>query len=106
MYKTILVTLDGSPTDRAIIEHIKQLATFAHSRVILLHVADGWAARTFGADAISPEISEDTAYLEKIRAEFQAAGIPAETDAADAAADAADGTRSGRRGRDPAQSHG
>jgi len=82
MYKTILVTLDGSPTDRAIIEHIKQLATFAHSRVILLHVADGWAARTFGADAISPEISEDTAYLEKIRAEFQAAGIPAETELA------------------------
>ena len=82
MYKTILVTLDGSPTDRAIIEHIKQLATFAHSRVILLHVADGWAARTFGADAISPEISEDTAYLEKIRAEFQSAGIPAETELA------------------------
>ena len=82
MYKTILVTLDGSPTDRAIIEHVKQLATFAHSRVILLHVADGWAARTFGADAISPEISEDTAYLEKIRAEFQSAGIPAETELA------------------------
>ena|SRR5579859_2343928 len=82
MYKTILVTLDGSPTDRAIIEHIKLLAAFAHSRVILLHVADGWAARTFGADAISPEISEDTAYLEKIRAEFQSAGIPAETELA------------------------
>lgn len=82
MYKTILVTLDGSPTDRAIIEHIKQLAAFAHSRVILLHVADGWAARTFGADAISPEIAEDTAYLEKIRAEFQAAGIPVETELA------------------------
>ena len=82
MYKTILVTLDGSPTDRAIIEHIKQLATFAGSRVILLHVADGWAARTFGADAISPEIAEDTAYLEKVRVEFQSAGIPAETELA------------------------
>ena len=77
MYKTILVTLDATPTDRAIIEHIKQLAQFAQSRVILLHVADGWAARTFGPDAISPEITEDTAYLEKIRAEFQSAGIPA-----------------------------
>src|ERR1700722_5037673 len=82
MYKTILVTLDGSPTDRAIIEHIKQLAAFAHSRVILLHVADGWAARTFGADAISPAIAEDTAYLEKIRAEVEPAGIPAETELA------------------------
>ena len=82
MYKTILVTLDGSSTDRAIIEHIKKLAAFAGSRVILLHVADGWAARTFGADAISPEIAEDTAYLEKVRVEFQSAGIPAETELA------------------------
>lgn len=82
MYKTILVTLDGSSTDRAIIEHIKLLAAFAGSRVILLHVADGWAARTFGADAISPEIAEDTAYLEKVRVEFQSAGIPAETELA------------------------
>ena len=82
MYKTILVTLDGSPTDRAIIEHTKQLAKLAQGRVVLLHVADGWAARTFGADAISPEITEDTAYLEKIRAEFLSAGIPAEAELA------------------------
>jgi nucleotide-binding universal stress UspA family protein len=82
MYKTILVTLDGTPTDRAIIEHTKQLAKLAQGRVVLLHVADGWAARTFGADAISPEITEDTAYLEKIRAEFQSAGIPAEAELA------------------------
>ena len=26
MYNTILVTLDGTPTDRAIIDHVKQLA--------------------------------------------------------------------------------
>jgi len=78
MYETILVTLDGTPTDRAIIEHVKQLAELAHSHVVLLHVATGWAAHTYGADAVSPEIAEDTAYLEKVRAEFQAAGIPAE----------------------------
>ena len=82
MYKTILVTLDGTPTDRAIIEHIKQLAKLAQGRVVLLHVADGWAARTFGPDAISPEITEDTAYLEKVRAEFQSVGIPAEAELA------------------------
>ena len=33
MYETILVTLDGTPTDRAIIEHVKQLAKLAHSRI-------------------------------------------------------------------------
>ena len=82
MYETILVTLDGTPTDRAIIEHVKSLAKLAKSRLVLLHVADGWAARTYGPDAVSPEIAEDTAYLEKVRAEFQVLGIPVETELA------------------------
>lgn len=82
MYDTILLTLDGTPTDRAIIEHVKQLAKLAHSRLVLLHVADGWAARTYGRDAVSPEIAEDTAYLEKIRAEFQSLDIPVEAELA------------------------
>ena len=82
MYGTILVTLDGTPSDRAIIEHIKQLAKLAHSRLVLLHVADGWAARTYGRDAVSPEITEDTAYLEKVRAEFEAVGISAQAELA------------------------
>ena len=82
MYKTILLTLDGTPTDRAIIEHIKKLAKLTQGRVVLLHVADGWAARTFGPDAISPEITEDTEYLNRIRSEFQSAGIPAEAELA------------------------
>ncbi len=82
MYDTILVTLDGTPTDRAIIEHVKQLAKLANSRLVLLHVADGWAARTYGRDAVSPEIVEDTAYLETVRLEFEAIGIPAEAELA------------------------
>jgi nucleotide-binding universal stress UspA family protein len=82
MYKTILVTLDGTPTDRTIIEHIKQLARFMQSRVVLLHVADGWAARTFGSDAISPEVVEDRDYLEKVKTEFRSDGIPAEAELA------------------------
>jgi nucleotide-binding universal stress UspA family protein len=82
MYDTILVTLDGTTTDRAIIEHVKQLAKLAHSRLVLLHVADGWAARTYGPDAVSPEIAEDTAYLERVRAEFESVGIPAQAELA------------------------
>ena len=82
MYKTILVTLDGTRSDRAIIEHVKPLAKLAQSRLVLLHVADGWAARTYGPDAVSPEIAEDTAYLKKIRAELQAAGITTEAELA------------------------
>ena len=49
---------------------------------MLLHVADGWAARTYGADAVSREISEDTAYLKQVREELQAAGIPTQSELA------------------------
>ena len=82
MYKTILVTLDGTPSDQAIIEHVKQLAKLAQSRVVLLHVADGWAARRYGPDAVSREITEDTAYLKRVQAEFQSRGIHADAELA------------------------
>jgi len=82
LYNRILVTLDATPTDRAIIEHVKPLAKWAQSRVVLLHVADGWAARTYGPNAVSQEIIEDTAYLKRVVAEFQAAGIPVEAELA------------------------
>jgi nucleotide-binding universal stress UspA family protein len=82
MYKTILVTLDGTSTDGVIIKHIKALASLAQSRVVLLHVADGWAARRFGPDAVSPEITQDKEYLEKVKAEFKSAGIQTEAELA------------------------
>jgi universal stress protein A len=82
MYDKILVTLDGTATDRAIIEHVKRLAMLAKSHLVLLHVADGWAARTYGPDAISPEITEDTAYLHQVQSEFRAEGIPVEAELA------------------------
>ena len=76
MYQTIVVTLDTSPADRAIIDHVKRLAKFCASQVTLLHVADGWAARQFGKDAVCAEVTEDTAYLQKVKIEFEAAGVP------------------------------
>ncbi len=82
MYDKILVTVDGTPTDRAIIEHIKELAKVMGSHLVLLHVADGWAARTYGPDAVSPEIRDDTQYLETVRAEFQSEGISADAELA------------------------
>jgi len=82
MYDKILVTLDATETDRAIIDHVKSLAAVMHSRIVLLHVADGWAARMFGPEAISAEVAEDKAYLVKVQAEFQSAGILAEAEIA------------------------
>jgi nucleotide-binding universal stress UspA family protein len=78
MYNRILVTLDTSPADRTVLDHIRSLARHFNSRIVLLHVADGWAARLHKADAVSPEITQDTQYLQKIQAELQADGIPTE----------------------------
>jgi len=75
MYENILVTLDATSSDRAIIEHIKPLAEMLHSHVVLLHVADGWAAQRFGAEAVSPEVTEDRVYLDTVRQELADAGI-------------------------------
>ena len=82
MYDKILVTLDATRTDRAIIEHVKPLAKLMHSRVVLLHVATGWAARAYGPDAVSNEIDEDKAYLQQVRTELESQGIATEIELA------------------------
>jgi nucleotide-binding universal stress UspA family protein len=82
MYEHILVTLDATAADRTILEHIVPLATMCKSKVTLLHVADGWAARTHGSDAVSKEVTEDRAYLAKVKDELQSKGVAAETELA------------------------
>ena len=76
MYKRILVTLDTSPSDRAIIDHVKELAVRMGSEVLFLHVATGVSAQFHGPNAGGEEVEEDQAYLDRIRGEFEAAGIP------------------------------
>lgn len=76
MYKTILVTLDATPTDRAIIEHVKELARKMGSGVVLLHVATGAPAQWLGPEAGGEEVREDSRYLTGVKAEYEAAGIP------------------------------
>jgi len=82
VYKTILVTLDTTPTDRAIIDHVKELAAKMGSSVVLLHVATGVSAMFHGENAGGEEVEEDQAYLDRIRAEFESAGIPARAELA------------------------
>jgi nucleotide-binding universal stress UspA family protein len=78
LYKTILVTLEGTATDRAIIDHIKLLAPAMQSRVVLLHVASGVPAKYHRTDAAGKEIEESKVLLSRVRDELTAAGIPAE----------------------------
>jgi nucleotide-binding universal stress UspA family protein len=82
MYRKILVTLDTSPSDQAILDHIRPLARLMGSRIVLLHVADGWAARLYGRDAVSREITEDRAYLARVEAQLAEEGFPVESDLA------------------------
>jgi manganese transport protein len=81
VYKKILVTLENSRTDEAILRHIEQLAKPIGSSLLLVHVADGWMARHRDRLnlAESEEMRIDRAYLEAVRARFESAGIPAET---------------------------
>jgi nucleotide-binding universal stress UspA family protein len=79
MYQNILVTLETTPTDRAIIDHVKKLAKIMNSRVVLLHVATGVPAQLHGPDAAGEEIGEDEAYLRQVQQEFQAEGIEVDT---------------------------
>lgn len=65
MYRTILVPLDNSPTDGAILRHVRGLAKHCGARLVLVHVADGFAARCQEELNLedSREIVEDRAYL-------------------------------------------
>jgi manganese transport protein len=74
MYKKILIALDNSPADEAIVPHVAELAAKFASELLLLHVADGFAARCYDQLKLaeSDEIKEDRAYLEKIAGELRA----------------------------------
>ena len=80
MYQNILVTLENSPTDRAIIEHIKLLARLTDASVTLLHVATGVPAQFHGANAGGEEVRADGAYLKQVAEEMIAAGIRAQSE--------------------------
>lgn len=77
MYRTILVPLDNSPTDEVILAHVRLLARFANASLILVHVADGFAARHQEALNLqdSVEIDEDRAYLSRREAELSRDGF-------------------------------
>ena len=45
MYQRILVPLEHSGSDEAILSHVRKLAQLCQASLLLLHVADGWAAR-------------------------------------------------------------
>lgn len=80
MYRKILVPVENSPFDDAIIDHVTELARICHSSVLLIHVADGWAARNMSQLQLreSEEMTKDRLYIEKLASDLEGGGIEAD----------------------------
>jgi len=80
MYKKILVALGNESSDAPLIEHVCKLAHLANAELLLLHVADGWAARNFDQLKLaeSEEIRADKTYLQEQATAMQREGLRAE----------------------------
>ena len=72
MYQRILVAVENSPADRTILSHVRQLATLTGAELLLVHVADGWAARNYDRLKLreSEEMKNDRAYLARLAEEL------------------------------------
>jgi nucleotide-binding universal stress UspA family protein len=81
MYRKILIPLENGPADPTILDHVRALARLTGARLVLMHVADGWAARNSRQLnlAESEEMAEDRAYLARRTAELQAEGFEVES---------------------------
>ena len=81
MYRRILVAVENSPADRTILAHVSELARLTGAGLLLVHVADGWAARNFNQLKLreSEEMKTDRDYLDRLQAELEGRGLKVET---------------------------
>ena len=77
MYRRILVPLENSSYDDAIVAHVRGLAKMCGASVVFIHVADGFAARNARQLNLreSEEMRLDLDYLERRTDELKAVGI-------------------------------
>lgn len=80
MYQRILVPVENSSYDERILEHVKQLARYCGASVVLIHVADGWAARNIQHLNLreSEEMRADREYIERLAQRLTSEGLNAE----------------------------
>lgn len=81
MYKRILVPVENSPYDAAILDHVRGLAKLTGASVVLIHVADGWAARNAKQLDLreSEEMRKDREYLDQLMADLERDSIDADS---------------------------
>ena len=77
MYQRILVPLEATEYDDAILAHVRELALLCKASVVLIHVADGWAARNQSQLVLreSDEMKEDREYIEARADALETAGL-------------------------------
>jgi universal stress protein A len=77
MYRHILIPVEHSDADRTILAHVQDLARMTRAKLLLLHVADGWAARNYEQLDLreSEEIKDDRAYLDQLCGDVRSAGF-------------------------------
>jgi nucleotide-binding universal stress UspA family protein len=77
MYRRILVPLENSEYDAAILAHVSQLARLTGASLLLVHVADGWVARTWKQLELraSEEMARDRAYLDGVSERLAGEGL-------------------------------
>jgi nucleotide-binding universal stress UspA family protein len=77
MYSRILVPLENSPYDEAILAHVRKLAQHCGAAIVLIHVADGWVARNIKELHLreSEEMRDDRAYLERVSSALRTEGF-------------------------------
>jgi nucleotide-binding universal stress UspA family protein len=77
MYSNILIAIEHSDADRAVLSHVQELARLTGARLLLVHVADGWAARHFDELKLreSEEIRNDREYLGQLCEEMVQRGF-------------------------------
>jgi nucleotide-binding universal stress UspA family protein len=81
MYRRVLVAIEHSAADRTILEHIEQLARLTGATLLLVHVADGFAARHFNDLQLreSEEMKDDRTYLAQLSDGLTSRGITVTT---------------------------
>ncbi len=84
MYKKILVALENGRADDTLVPHIAELARRLGSELLLVHVADGFAARNFEQLKLaeSDEMKADRAYLDGVAGRLRGGGLTVTTELA------------------------
>jgi nucleotide-binding universal stress UspA family protein len=80
MYHRILVPVENSSYDERILDHVQQLARYCGASIVLIHVADGWAARNIQHLNLreSEEMRADREYIERLAERLSSEGLDAE----------------------------